>query len=310
MGDEIELKFLIASDEVRRFQRHPLVKALTRQKLPPQRLLSIYYDTPDCALRERRIALRLRRVGRRWIQTVKTEGRVSAGLHERPEWECETAKDRFAFAAIPDPAVREFFADEQLRHALRPAFVTEFTRARRVLELAGGDVVECSLDRGEIRAGDDCLPICEVELELKSGEPVRLFELVLSLQETLPLKLENVSKAERGYRLVTRTAPGPVKAKPAALDTSLSVTEAFVRIFQSCVAHLQANEEGVLREDDPEFIHQMRVALRRARSALRVFSTALPPDDADSRRTPRSPRVSLAPRAQRHGPPALRRSGP
>jgi inorganic triphosphatase YgiF len=281
MSDEIELKFLIASDEVRRFQRHPWIKALTRQKLPSQRLLSIYYDTPDCALHKQRIALRLRRVGRRWIQTVKTEGRVSAGLHERPEWECETTKDTFAFAAIPDPTIREFFADERLQRTLQPVFVTEFTRARRMLELASGDVVECSLDRGKIRAGEDCLPICEVELELKSGEPIHLFEFALSLQETLPLKLENVSKAERGYRLVAHTAPIPVKAKTPALAKSLSVREVFIRIFQSCMIHLQANEEGVLREDDPEFVHQMRVALRRARSALRVFSSVLSSDNAE-----------------------------
>lgn len=276
MSDEIELKFLIASDEMQRFQRHPLVKALTRQKLPAQRLLSIYYDTPDCALHKQRVALRLRHVGRRWIQTVKTEGRVSAGLHERPEWECDTTKDTFVFDTIPDPAVREFFADEQLQRALQPVFVTEFTRVRRILELASSDVVECSLDRGEIRAGDERLPICEIELELKSGKPTRLFEFTLSLQDTLSLKLENVSKAERGYQLVTHTASVPVKAKTLELDTSLSVREAFIRIFQSCMEHLQANEEGLLRGDnDSEFVHQMRVALRRARSALRMFSSIL-----------------------------------
>lgn len=275
MNNEIELKLLIAPKDVQRFLRHPLVKVLTRQKLPPQRLLSIYYDTPDCTLHQQRIALRLRRVGRRWIQTVKTEGSVTAGLHDRPEWECDTTKDTLVFDAIPDPAVHEFFANEQLQQALQPVFVTEFTRTRRMLELLSSGVVECAIDRGEIRAGDDRLPICEVELELKSGEPIRLFEFALSLQETLPLKLENVSKAERGYRLVTHATLVPVKASTPELEKSLSVRDTFVRILQSCMTHLQANEEGVLQGDDPEFVHQMRVAVRRARSALRVFSSIL-----------------------------------
>ena len=152
-------------------------------------------------LRQQRIALRLRRVGHRWVQTVKTEGRVSAGLHERPEWECETTKDTFAFDRIADPPLRELFADPHLQHALHPVFVTEFSRTRRMLELPSGDVVECSLDRGEIRAGEKRLPICEVELELKSGDPTCLSDLALRLRETLSLKPENVSKAERGYRL-------------------------------------------------------------------------------------------------------------
>ena len=202
MSTEIELKLLIAPEDARRLLRHPLIKALTQQKCPPQRLLSIYYDTTECVLYKQHIALRLRRVGRRWIQTVKTEGRAIAGLHERSEWECITTKGTFVFHAIADPTLRELFADTHLQHALQPVFVTEFSRIRRMLELPSGDVVECSLDRGEIRAGEDRLPICEVELELKSGDPRRLSDLALRLQETLSLEPENVSKAERGYRLV------------------------------------------------------------------------------------------------------------
>ena len=208
MSTEIELKLLIAPEDARRLLRHPLITALTRQQFSPQRLLSIYYDTADYVLHTQRIALRLRRVGRRWIQTVKTEGRISAGLHERPEWECETTQDTFVFHTIADPTLRELFADTHLQHALHPVFVTEFSRTRRMLELPSGDVIECSLDRGEIRAGEDQLPICEVELELKSGDPTRLSDLALRLQETLSLKPENVSKAERGYRLVcSRISP-------------------------------------------------------------------------------------------------------
>lgn len=202
MGTEIELKLLIAPEDVRRLLLHPLITGLTQQKCPPQRLLSIYYDTADCVLHKQHIALRLRRVGRRWLQTVKTEGRVVAGLHERPEWECETTKGAFVFHAIADPTLRELFADPCLQHALQPVFTTEFSRTRRILELPSGDVVECSLDRGEIRAGEDRLPICEVELELKSGDPTRLSDLALRLQETLSLNQENISKAERGYQLV------------------------------------------------------------------------------------------------------------
>jgi triphosphatase len=202
MSTEIELKLLIDPKDARPLLRHPLITAFTRQKFSSQRLLSIYYDTADCLLHKQRIALRLRRVGRHWIQTVKTKGRVVAGLHERPEWECETTKDTFVFHAIADPILRKLFADTHLQHALQPVFVTEFSRTRRMLGLPSGDVVECSLDRGEIRAGEDRLPICEVELELKSGNPMRLSDLALQLQKTFSLKEENVSKAERGYRLV------------------------------------------------------------------------------------------------------------
>lgn len=272
MPNEVELKLHIAPAHLTRLFRHPLLKAHTRRKLPTQRLLSVYYDTPDLTLHQSKTAVRLRRVGKRWIQTVKTEGRVSTGLHERPEWEYETAENTLNFEHLEDAALREFFADDILRQTLRPVFTTEFSRARRILEWPEGEVVEFALDRGEIRAGNRTQPLCEVELELKAGAPGRLFEFALELQDTIPLKLENVSKAERGYQLATNATRSPAKAQTLLLDTQLSADEAFVQIAQSCIAQVQANEDGVLQSDDPEFVHQMRVAARRLRSALSVFS--------------------------------------
>src|SRR5215510_2180457 len=114
MNNEIELKLLINPADVRRLQHHPLVKALTRQKFPVQKLFSVYYDTPDLALHGRRVAVRLRRVGRQWIQTVKAEGDVATGLHARPEWESERTENTLDLNSIGDPELCEFFADEKL----------------------------------------------------------------------------------------------------------------------------------------------------------------------------------------------------
>ncbi|MGE0679963.1 MAG: CHAD domain-containing protein [Candidatus Binatia bacterium] len=271
MPNEIELKLLIDPQDISRLWRHPLLVAHTRQKLPVQKLLSIYYDTPELTLHENKIAVRLRRVGRRWIQTVKTEGSVVAGLHERPEWEQETAENTLMLQALPDPMLHQFFAEDTVRMALQPVFTTEFSRSRRMLEL-NGDVIEFSLDRGEIRAGERTQPISEVELELKSGVLGRLFEVAFGLQDTIPLRLENVSKAERGYRLVTGATIASEKASMPTLNPDEAPTAAFVHIAQSCLTHLQANEKGVLSEDEPEFIHQMRVASRRLRSAFSIFA--------------------------------------
>lgn len=275
MPNEIELKLLIDPSHLTRLLRHPLLKAHTRQKLPTQRLLSIYYDTPDLTLHKSRTAVRLRKIGKRWIQTVKTEGRVSAGLHERPEWEYETAENTLNFEQLEDPTLRDFFADDTLLHTLRPVFTTEFSRVRRILEWPSGEVAELAIDHGEIRAGDRNQRLCEVELELKTGAPGRLFEFALALQETIPLKLENVSKAERGYQLAANTTASPARARTPLLDPQLSTSAAFVHIAQSCIAHVQANEGGVVQNDDPEFVHQMRVAVRRLRSAFSVFSETM-----------------------------------
>jgi triphosphatase len=276
MNNEIELKLLIAPADVRRLQRLPLLKGCTRRTLRSQRLVSVYYDTPALDLNKHGVAVRLRRVGRRWIQTVKTAGTVAAGLHDRPEWERETQGNTLDVQAILDAKLHKSLNDETLLQALRPVFTTEFTRSRRIVELPGGTIVEFALDRGEIRANGKQSPICEVELELKSGDPAQLFTFALSLQDVIPLRLENTSKAERGYRLATNAQLTPVKAETPKLTADLSVHEAFAHIVQSCLTQLQANEEGVLQGDDPEFVHQARVAVRRLRSAFSVFSDLVP----------------------------------
>ena len=68
----------------------------------------------------------------------------------------------------------------------------------------------------------------------------------------------------------------PLKAALPELDAGMTVSDAFAAIARSELEHLRGNEQGVLDGNDPEFLHQMRVALRRLRSALSAFSSALP----------------------------------
>ena len=69
---------------------------------------------------------------------------------------------------------------------------------------------------------------------------------------------------------------GPVKARPATLTPTMPVGGAFKAVMAAGLAHLLANERGLLQGRDPEYLHQTRVALRRLRSALEVFSPPLP----------------------------------
>jgi inorganic triphosphatase YgiF len=159
---------------------------------------------------------------------------------------------------------------------LRPVFVTKVNRSVRLLELDPGTTVEASIDRGEIRAGGRFEPVSEIELELKSGDAWRLYEHALRLLEVAPLRVENRSKAERAYALARPKRTGPVKSGVAAIVLTMKVGEAFKAIASVAIVHMQANEPGTLAGRDPEYLHQMRVALRRLRSAFRVFAPALP----------------------------------
>ena len=97
MAEEVELKLSLPQAAHRAFLRHPLLKQAER--LPTRKLVNVYYDTPDLALQRKGIALRTRRQGRAWLQTVKCAGTASGGLAVRPEWE-QPYSGRFDFAGI------------------------------------------------------------------------------------------------------------------------------------------------------------------------------------------------------------------
>lgn len=276
MPAEVELKLALPAAQVRLIGRHPLLAATTVKGPRTQRLLGIYYDTPDRALSRQGIALRVRKQGRRWVQTLKEEGRVEGGLHQRPEYEAAAPEGKINFSAIAATPVAPVFDDPELVARLAPIFVTDVRRTTRMLHLETGDV-ELALDRGEVRAGDAVEPICEIELELKTDSAEALFDVALALQDQVRMRIENRSKAERGHALASLAAVAPEKAKAPAIDAGMPVSSAFQAVAFACLAHAQANERGILeRSADVEYVHQMRVALRRLRSAFSVFGPVIP----------------------------------
>jgi inorganic triphosphatase YgiF len=263
---EVELKLALPRQQAAAF-----VKLMARRRVPPvqQALLTRYFDTPDFALSAQGIALRVRRVGRRWLQTLKTEGERSGGLSRRAEYEVAIS------GRTPDwsrfPAEAQAWVPEALRAQLAPVFETDFQRTSWQLVGEHGTAIEVALDVGEVRSGAQCQPICEIELELKSGQPDALFALALDWGPQLDYLPLDSSKAERGVRLAHQQSLAPVNAGPLALKPGLSVEDGFAAVCQDCLSQFQANLPGVLDSDDIEYVHQARVALRRLRAALRVF---------------------------------------
>ncbi len=280
MSNEIELKLRIAERDIWRLMRLSMLNAVTLKKIPSQRLRNTYYDTADHRLHRQGIAVRLRQVGRKWLQTIKTEGRVIAGLHERPEWESETTENTLDFSRLPDAALKSLLEKILDGAALQQVFVTDFARLSRVLQLSDGAQCEFSLDRGKIIAGSLEATIAEMELEIIVGDPAALFDFVRSLLEHVPLTLARDSKAARGFALALGTVTKPVKARPAALDKRMTAQQGFVAIATACMDHMTANEDGCAAGEDPEYLHQLRVAIRRLRTVIRLFS-----DNLDAERT-------------------------
>ncbi len=282
MGEEVELKLALDEAHQARFLRHPLLKRATARHT--ETLDNIYYDTGDLSLRRHGIALRLRRQGKLWLQTVKLAGTAAAGLSSRPEWETPY-RGHFDFSAIEHTDLRAWLERPRLLARIVPVCETRFRRSTWQLPAAGGAVL-LTLDRGWVIADGRREPISELELEL-AGAPVQaLFDLAGELAERIALTPAVLSKAERGYRLHSGVAPAPVKANAISLDHGLTPFAAFCRIALACLEHLQQNHHGALHSEDVEYIHQMRVATRRLRAALRLFRPVLPPDLREALRLP------------------------
>jgi triphosphatase len=274
---EIELTLRVAPDAVSKLLRDPLLREL---KQGPRRTtwhVSTYFDTDDFRLQRERAALRVRQIGTRRIQTLKLAPRAESGVRARREWEREVEGDVPDLRDIDDRHIRKIL-DGDVRDRLAPIFVAEIKRSTMPLEL-DGSAIEFALDVGEIKTDCGSVPVCEAELELKSGRVESVYKLAQELNKRVPMTIEPLSKSERGYALLTNRGPGPRRAESIRLDKDLRSGTAFQIVARNCLLHLRANEASVRASAGADSIHQLRVAVRRLRSALVAFGDLMPADE-------------------------------
>jgi inorganic triphosphatase YgiF len=240
--------------------------------------VTTYFDTPDLALARRGISLRIRRSGDARIQTVKWLKRNNHSPFSRDEREWPIDSDEPDLSLIADTPASVVLEEEGATD-LGPAFVTDVQRARRYLLPDAGTVIEAVFDEGMISAGSVQQRFQELELELKVGSPEQLYCLAINLNGTVPLALSVESKSERGHRLATSASPSAQKAEPLNLPHSVGVAEGFRRIVGATLTHLLANYPAALA-GEAEGVHQMRIAVRRLRSAIFLFQRYLEPQAA------------------------------
>jgi len=272
MASEVELKLALAPEDEGALRA---AAALSGIPASAKRMVAIYFDTPRHDLAHARMALRLRREGRRWIQTLKAGGKSTGGMHERSEWEFTRTRPSIDLSLFADTPLADVEDAATLHERLVEVFRIDSTRTTWEIAPWPGTRVEVALDRGRVAAKGRAEDFCEVEIERKEGEPGAAFDVASRLLEEVALRPSAVTKAERGYRLALRRRLAPVKAAQIALDAKLTVAGAARLVIGAALDQLQANGEGVLATTNPEFVHQARVALRRMRSAMKTFGPAI-----------------------------------
>lgn len=279
-GKETELKLALPTHDpaglARRLGRAPV---LNRRKPVRQRLHSVYFDTPDQHLRTQQAALRLRRVddaGKpRWQQTLKIGKRSRSALSQRGEWENPVAGPELEREALDAAAWSRIDPTGNVFAALEPVFVTDFTRTVWLVRRRDGSTVEVALDTGSVESGARTNPICELELELKAGPVSALFDIALQIATAVPVLPLAMSKAQRGYALADGVIGAPVQPDPPRLKAAMQLHDSARCVLGEMFGQFSANLHLLLQSDDPEVVHQARVAWRRFKSARSLFKPVL-----------------------------------
>src|SRR6185312_12984615 len=222
---EVELTLRVAPDSVARLLRDPLLRKLKRGPRRTRWQVSTYFDTDDFRLQRECAALRVRQIGARHIQTLKLAPQPEQGVIARREWEREIEENTPDLRDIDDRHIRKLL-DGDIKDRLAPIFVTEIKRSTMPLSL-DGSTIEFALDVGEIKTERASIPVCEAELELKSGRVETVYKLAQELNRRVPLSIEPLSKSERGYALLTNCKPGPRRAEGVRLDKDMRAGLAF-----------------------------------------------------------------------------------
>ena len=294
---EQELKLHVPAASRQAVQREIKQREATRI-----RLHAMYFDTPERELARARIAIRLRLEGRDWVQTLKMPGADAITRIEMNHPRPGPVLDLSVYAGTDVAPLAAIKGELGLRYE------TDVLRLLRRVRTRHG-MVELAYDTGILRAGTLELPISELEFELVSGKPRAIFAAARGWQQRHALVLDPRSKSERGDALAqlahklaevdaaagddhqARRAEAiarfwaPRGAAAIKLREDMSPPQAMGAIAAECLDQIARNAavlaevdtEGVYRAGNSEHVHQLRVGVRRLRSAWKLFDGWIAP---------------------------------
>lgn len=276
-AEEFEAKFRVPGPDA--LERAPaLLRELgaTLGRKHRIRMRDIYLDTEDRWLLRAGIGLRARLMGRRGVLTVKTRRSASGRMARRIEWEEPHAAGALRFPGpLPRGRIAAWLRRSRGIENLRPLVEMEHERDECAARLPGGAGAKVCLDRVRIIEGGMPRNFYEVEIERTDGDPRHLARFARKLERRSGWARDPTAKLERALRMVGVEPPAPPNVT-FRVRPGQSLGEAAAGLLRERFAEFLWCEPGARAGFDPEFLHDMRVAARRMRAALRLFRGALP----------------------------------
>lgn len=278
---EVELKLVLDRDGLAKLKRSELIRKLTDGRATSQALESVYFDTPDRALRAAGVELRIRRVSRKLVQTVKADRSTGVGALDRLEWEIpvDDLTPTLDAAALPK-GLPKVLRSPDTQAALMPCFTVAQSRTKRTLAPNGARIAMALDDAAISLPHGKRTSFVELELELVAGPVAALYELAIALADDFPLTPSHLSKSDRGYALMAGGQPKAAKIPLPSVTAGASVADTLRTVAHACLHQYVENGPAIRARSDIEGVHQARVALRRLRSAFTVFRPALQDPEA------------------------------
>ena len=293
---ELELKFAVPS-----YQQSILRKNIDTKTAQQQRLSAYYFDTPNQDLAKKGIALRIRFEDSQWVQTLKTAG---DGVAKRVELNTVLSLTGMPdtldvsslvpdISLITEPTVVAQLTNimplDQLAQALTVQYFTDVQRTSRQIK-KNNSRIEIAYDIGKVGIGhlNSQKPannpgltqsdIHEIEFELLEGDPSDLIDIAKTWCKKYKLYLSTVTKAQRGSLLLAnKQFAEPVKADLAVLQLHKGISQfAFLQaVVNNCLVQILPNASAIAEgSPDGNLVHQLRVGIRRLRTALKHFKFA------------------------------------
>ncbi len=268
-AEPIRIKFELASDQVGRLQN--LLVQSGQLAAPPhfETRKAIYYDTRDHTLRESGHSLRVLSGAPPALQLVADANGAAYRYFEMLRWQ----RDINPHQDVPEEISPETLPDElreSIGNMLRPIFTVEAEHRKYALT-HGDSEIEAIVTEGAVQTSGRTASFGETQFWLKAGSAADLFSFVLGIDETVPLRFGARTEACRGYALIERSEKKQVKRKPVQLEPGMSSAAAFRIIAHQCLHQVVANEPA-MSTGDAEALHQVRIGLRRLKTALSLFA--------------------------------------
>jgi CHAD domain-containing protein len=271
---EIEAKYVVPDAPT--FDRLLALEALGDYRLAPrgeERIADRYLDTPGRDLWRGGYACRVRERagGHTWTLCLKGLGGARGAVHQREEHEVDVPAGA-APIDWPEGPVRRLVLRFAPVQSLEALFTLRQDRTLRDLHRESRHVAVVSLDRVEIEAAAAHVTY-EMEIELTSGGRLTDLNLLGKLLRPFGLRPQPHSKFERALHLVDAARARPSRRKSPGVLADEPMAEAGRKILRFHCDRMLASEPGTRAGLDSEELHQMRVATRRQRAALRIVAS-------------------------------------